>query len=514
MKNYQEVKKPIACRFVFKRKRGANRSITKFKARLVAKGFRQIKGTNFFETYSPVAKMSTLRIIIAIAAINGLYLHQIDFSTAYINADLEETIYMTPPPNMQLEKGYSLRLLKSIYGLKQAGLNWHLCISKFLMELGFHQCVSDTCTFVRDVNTESFVIIVLYVDDLIIGSKDLNVIKDLKRKIAQKYEIEDLNELEYYLGINIKRIEDGYVMSQKTYIEKLIAKHRLELAVNTSSPLPTTFKYDPDEINHLKPSQLQYVVNFPTRQIVGELNHIAIATRPDIAFAVNYIARFQDSPNLSTCKALRHILKFLNSTKDHHLKFSGRVNSLVGYSDADWAGDPINRKSTSGYIFYLGNSPISWQSRLQPTVALSTTEAEYIALTAASQEAIWIRSLLREWGLTMNMPTTIWSDNTGAIQITYSPTNHRRTKHIDIKFHYIRNLVKSNKIVVDKIHTSEMLADVLTKNVSTQVQLNLRDGLMGKGEIKPSPKRQRIYKKVLESVAKLKVRSHTPSNHL
>ena len=176
------------------------------------------------------------------------------------------------------------------------------------------------------------------------------------------------------------------------------------------------------------------------------------------------------------------------------LTFSGNKISLVGYSDADWAGDPSSRRSTTGFIFYLGNSPISWQSKIQTTVALSTTEAEYIALSSTTQEAIWLRSLLREWGFKMNMPTTLWSDNNGAIQLTYNPIHHKRTKHIEIKYHFIRDKVKSNDIVVDKVHTSEMLAGILTKNTSTQTQSTLRQRLMGQGEpIHPSPKRIRIY---------------------
>jgi hypothetical protein len=198
------------------------------------------------------------------------------------------------------------------------------------------------------------------------------------------------------------------------------------------------------------------------------------------------------------------VLKYLKTTLDVNLKYSGSVNSLVGYSDSDWAGDIITRRSTSGYIFYLGNSPIIWQSKIQPIVALSSTEAEYMALTNATQEALWIRSLLKEFGFSMNMPTTLWCDNKGAIDLTYNPIHHKRTKHIDIRFHFIRQVVQEGQVVIDKIHTSDMLADLLTKIVTPQVLRSLLPHLMGYSTIKPSPRRLRPYNIVLNRRKKVK----------
>lgn len=261
--------------------------------------------------------------------------------------------------------------------------------------------------------------------------------------------------------------------------------------------------------------QAKYVQSFPVRELIGAMSYIALSTRPDISYSISLLARFQDKPTLKLCQAINHLLKYLNTTKHYSLKFSGNINSLIGYSDADWGGDLINRKSTSAFVFFFGNCTVSWQSRLQPTVALSTVEAEYLALTSATQEAIWLRSLLQECGLTMNMPTTIWSDNNGAIQLTYNPTHHKRTKHIEIRFHFIREKVKNDQIVIDHIQTSEMIADPLTKNVQPRVLEHLIDKLLGNEKIKPSPKRIRIYQKLMnkENQGESEIRNITSSNH-
>lgn len=424
-------------------------------------------------------------------------------NVAYINAHLEEEIFMYPPPGMNIAKNQVLKLKKSIYGLKQAGLNWNLCITEFLLSKGFRQCVSDTCSFIKGSDLNSYIFILIYVDDIIIGSRNQSMIQSTKETIAKRFDIEDLGRLNYYLGINFSWESSSIFMSQKTYIEKLTKKHHVEHEHTTTTPLPITFKYDPLELERMNAKQKLYVSKFPVREIIGAVSYVALCTRPDVAFAISYLARYQENPTLTLCKAIKHLLKYLNTTKQYRLRFNGNINSLVGFCDADWAADPTNRKSTTGYIFYLASSPISWQSRLQPTVALSTVESEYMALTSAAQEAIWIRSILKEWGLKMLMPTTIWCDNQGAIQLTYNPTHHKRTKHIEVKFHFIREQVKSNQLIIDHIPTERMLADVLTKNFTARVKDNLIYDLLGNGQadiIHPTPKRERIYKKVLEQI--------------
>lgn len=483
----------VGSKYVCRIKLDPDGSIAKYKVRLVAQGFTQMEGINFYDTYSPVAKLSTIRAVIALAAINNLSLHHIDVNTAYINAPLDEEIFMRPPKDFKLGRHKALKLSKSIYGLKQAGLNWYNCISSYLLEIGFQKCLSDYCVFIQDKGFDSCVIVIIYVDDMILASSLEAQIQRIKQQISAKFEIDDLGELKYYLGINIEKSIDSIRLNQHSYISKLVEKYQLGESRNVSTPLPTNFNFDPNENLNLNSEEKLYVENFPTRELIGALNYIAICSRPDISFAVSVLARYQDFPNISTCTAIKHLLKYLNSTKDLSLTFSGKVNGLVGFSDSDWASDHITRKSTSGFVFFLGNSPISWQSKLQPTVALSSTEAEYISASVATQEALWIRSLLREWGLSMSMPTTIWCDNKGAIQIAQCPINNKRTKHVDIRFHHIRDHVEKGDIVVDHIPTENMPADLLTKNRANLEKL--RGKLFGGSQIDPSNKRLRIYYK-------------------
>ena len=490
----------VGSRYICKVKIDDEGNVDKYKVRLVAQGFSQVEGVNYYETYSPVVKMPTIRIFFAIVAINDLLCHQLDVKTAYINADLDETIFMRAPDDFNLPPGYALKLNKSIYGLKQSGLNWHMCVSKFLINIGFSKLLSDSCIFVMNHGGEDLFMVILYVDDMLLASRKLDKILTLKRKIQERFDIEDLGEVKFYLGLKINRDYQNKIIyvNQKHYILRLLKKYDLENCREVQTTLPRDFKFDVEEIENLSHDQIRYIREFPVREIIGALNYLAVCTRPDITSALNIISRYQDKANLTICQGCIHILKYLKTTMDLSLKYSGKVNSLVGFSDSDWAGDLITRRSTSGYIFYFGNSPIIWQSKLQPIVALSSTEAEYMALTNATQEALWIRSLLKEFGFSMNMPTTVWCDNKGAIDLTYNPIHHKRTKHIDLRYHFIRQIVQEGHVVIDTIDSSEMLADLLAKIVTPQVSGLLLTQLMGHTTIKPSPKRLRPYTMIMK----------------
>jgi len=276
-------------------------------------------------------------------------------------------------------------------------------------------------------------------------------------------------------------------MNQSGYIEKITEKFQIKPQSSISSPLPSNFNYNPDEYQTLSDDEKSYVQNFPARQLIGAANFISICTRPDISFAISLLSRFQDKVNLTVAKGIIHLMKYLWNTRERKIIFSGDCVSLVGYSDSDWAGDTNSMKSTTGYVLFIGNSPILWQSKLQPIVALSSTEAEYIALSSTAQETSWIKSLLKEWGYKMAIPTTLYCDNQGAIQLTTNKTQRKRTRHVEIKYHHVRNLEQIGEIVVSKIHTSAMIADLLTKVSSANN--HLKNALMGFGEILPCEER-------------------------
>ena len=472
----------IRGKFVFRVK--VKRDEVTFKARLVAQGFSQVEGKDYNETYSPVAKATSMRTVIALATILGLELHQVDFSTAYINADLQEEIYMYPPAGLNVPNGKVLRLLKSIYGLKQSGLNWYKCCTNYLLDCGFTRLVSDPCIFTKSINGRP-IILAVYVDDIIIAGKSRTDIIQIKNSLAEKFDIHDLGLLDYYLGIFVKQdIQNRTTtLNQSQYIRNLLHRFNMEDCKPRSHPMTTNFHIDILEKKQLSQENQEFVQNFPYKELIGSLMYIAVCTRPDIAYAVNTLARFSTNPNLTTCKAALNILRYLKGTIDQGLQYSGKSVTLTGFADSDWARCNLTRRSTTAFCFFIGNCLISWQSRLQTTVALSSTEAEYMALSTACQEAIWLRSLLSELGFHMPYSTTIWCDNKGAIQLCLNPVHHRRTKHIAIRYHFIREQVASHSIIVDYMPTNEMLADILTKPLTSNTFHRLRDSLMGGGGI-------------------------------
>ena len=260
--------------FIFKVKRNKYGIPIKYKARLVAKGDSQIFGIDFWETYSPVARLATLRTLLGVAAIEKMMIHQLDVNSAYINADLSEIIFMSPPPNLNIQGNHILKLKKSLYGLKQAGLNWYRCISEFLMSIGFQICSTDNCTFVKNQHTDNIIIIIIYVDDILVSAKELHLITQTKDFIKARFQIEDFGEINYYLGISIHRdrFSGNYFMSQKSYIETLCKKFNIRQNPSYQTPLPLQFQYDHNEFQGLSTEEKEYVKNFPIRQLIGAIN--------------------------------------------------------------------------------------------------------------------------------------------------------------------------------------------------------------------------------------------------
>ena len=395
-------RKCVKSKFIFKVKRDHLGRIKKYKARLVAKGFTQKKGIDFNETYSPVAKGVSFRLALALALQNESRIAQLDVETAFPYADLEEEVYMSAPDGLELPQGYCLKLTKSLYGLKQAPRNWNEHLKTSILGLGYQQSALDNCIYFRR-DGDQLHIILIYVDDIIVVSSSAEEIQSVVESFKKEYAMQDLGDLKHYLGITIERQEKGFKVHQKAYAEAVIDrfKHLLpKSGRRVKTPLPPGVKLTKASKATETEKQREYAEAFPYQPVVGALMYLAVNTRIDMAFAVNQLSRFNSCPTYEACRAAVHTLRYLNETQDYGLIFPNHSKEgLVAYSDADWAGDMDTSRSTTGYVVYLWGAPIAWQSRLQPTVASSTTESEYMAAYAAIQEIVWIRGVMSELGL-------------------------------------------------------------------------------------------------------------------
>ena len=477
----------IKSKYVYKLKKDWTGKVTKRKSRLVVQGFLQREGVDYGETYAPVAKAATFRLMLALTKAKKLHLHQLDVDSAFPYADLAEDVFMTPPPGMEIDEGFCLKLLKSLYGLKQAPRNWHKLVVELIKSMGFKQCVLDNCLFVKHIGEEIY-LISLYVDDILIAGTDLNEVARIKQQFTDRFEMKDMGELNYYLGMKITRSDDYIKLDQAGYLRDVLEKYGYllrgleEKKVNT--PMERELKLRKFEKDSMTPSQREYVSKFPYQNLVGALLYLAINTRPDISYAVGVLARFNTYPNFRACKALIRVLLYLKGTPDVGIQFTGDLLDLFGYSDADWAGDLDSRRSTTGYVVYAAGGPIAWQSRLQTTVAVSTMEAEYMAAFGAIQELIWIKGVLSEIGIQLVDPITLLMDAKSAIALAKNPMHHKRSKHIDIKYHWLREHTYENGTIdLEHCSTEDMVTDMMTKALGFDLHARHAKNSTGYGDV-------------------------------
>jgi hypothetical protein len=457
----------VSCKWVFKTKLGSDGHIERYKARLVARGFTQVEGVDYQETYSPVVKMTSIRILLSIVAIFDLELHQMDVKTAFLNGKLDEEIYMQQPEGFTDNTQLVCKLHKTLYGLKQSPRVWYQTIDAFFQKLGYKRIESDYGLYVLWTD-EVKCIISLYVDDLLLACNNVSHLSTLKEKLNKEYDMKDLGEASYILGIKVIRNRSaGHIyLSQENYIDQVLTKFRMDQCNPVSTPVDSNFRYVNDEESPPVDSKLY-------QRGVGSLMYAMTCTRPDLAFAVSLVSRFAANPKEIHWSMLKRILKYLKGTKNCCLRLGRAQNqgpqnlplTLKGYADADWGSDTQTRKSTTGYLFFLGDGAISWCSKRQATVALSTAEAEYMASSAACQEILWLKSLLDQIGFKLTPDLILFNDNQSAIALSKNPGNHNRTKHIDMRYHFIREAVAMDKIKIKYCSTKFMLADILTKGM-------------------------------------------------
>jgi hypothetical protein len=467
-------KKTVGGRWVYSIKDGPDGSQI-FKARFVAKGFTQVKDVDYFDTFSPTVKMTSIRAFMQIAAEYGLSLSQMDVKTAFLNAPIDCEIYVEQPRGYESPGGLVCKLKKSLYGLKQSGRNWNNTLHEFFTQNALIQSDVDPCIYFQRCDDEFLAIVAVWVDDLIIGARDRNLLNELKAVLKNRFRMKDLGPLTYFLGIEFVQEAESINMSQSHYTKKLL----LKFGMADSRPRSTPCEAKPDVVTGTH----EPLKNVKYREVVGSLIYLMTCTRPDISWTVTRLSQKLENPGTAEWIMVKHVLQYLKGTVNNGLLYqkSARGLSLVGYSDSDWASCIESRRSTTGYYFALNSSgpPVSWKSRKQQTVALSTCEAEYMALTECVQEASFLQMLLSDL-IPISLPIPIYGDNNGALCLVKNPIVSNRTKHIDIKHHYIREKCLSNFISVSHVSTSDNVADVFTKPMLKNKLNHFKKMLFGK----------------------------------
>lgn len=467
---YQDQENIVDSKWVFKTKYKSDGSIERRKARLVAKGFQQTAGIDYEETFSPVVKASTVRVILSIAVHLNWEVRQLDINNAFLNGYLKETVFMHQPEGFvdPTKPNHICKLSKAIYGLKQAPRAWFDSLKTALLNWGFQNTKSDPSLFLLK-GKDHITFLLIYVDDIIVTGSSNNFLQAFIKQLNDVFSLKDLGRLHYFLGIEVQRDASGMYLKQSKYIGDLLKKFKMENA----SPCPTpmiTGRHFTVEGEKLKD---------PTvfRQAIGGLQYLT-HTRPDIAFSVNKLSQYMSSPTTDHWQGIKRILRYLQGTINYcmHIKPSTDLD-ITGFSDADWATSIDDRKSMAGQCVFLGETLISWSSRKQKVVSRSSTESEYRALADLAAEIAWIRSLLFELKLPLPRKPILWCDNLSAKALASNPVLHARSKHIEIDVHYIRDQVLQNKVVVAYVPTTDQIADCLTKPLSHTRFSQLRDKL-------------------------------------
>ncbi|KAM5585973.1 hypothetical protein ABKV19_005070 [Rosa sericea] len=468
-------KRPVGCKWVYTIKHDSDGSVSRYKARLVAKGFTQTYGVDYDETFAPVAKINTIRVLLSLAANLDWPLKQLDVKNAFLHGDLAEEVYMSLPPGYETADKTNVvcRLKKSLYGLKQSPRAWFGRFTQAMKRFGYKQSNSDHTLFLKHQKGKVTALII-YVDDMVITGDDREEIRRLQQQLASEFEMKDLGDLRYFLGIEVARGSSSIFLCQRKNVLDLLS----ETGMLDCRPADT-----PIEQNH---RLAEYPDQIPTdraryQRLVGRLIYLG-HTRPDLAYAVSVVSQFMHNPSEDHMDAVVRILRYLKRAPGKGLMFSKyHYLEVSGYTDADWAGCITDRRSTSGYFTFIGGNLVTWKSKKQKVVARSSAEAEYRGMTHGVCELLWLRNLLRDLGFKPKRAMELFCDNKAAIEISHNPVQHDRTKHVEVDRHFIKEKLDANLIAFPFVPTEEQLADVLTKGVSVKAfhdsldKLGIRD---------------------------------------
>lgn len=456
-------RKALQSKWVFKVKRDGNGNVDRYKARLVIKGFQQRKGLDFSEVFSPVVSKPAIRVILTVAAIKDLEIEQLDVKTAFLNATINEEIYMAVPEGVVEPPGKVLRLKKSLYGLKQAPRMWNKLLTGVLTKEIGCECTAVDESVLTCKRGNSVCYICVYVDDIILATSDHELLKVLIKELCGKFKARHLGPASLFCGMVITRNREKRILylSESQKVDNLLQTYGMEQAKEARVPLGVP-------LSELKGVDDEAIVT-QYQQLVGQLLYISTTVRPDIAHAAATLSRYMSKPSLTHWNAAKSVLRYLKKTRDYALCL-GQLNDesdeefeIIGFCDADYATDVDTRRSRTGYLFLLNGSLITWYSKLQKTVACSTAEAEYMAASACVKEALWLRNFLgsllyKQWN-----GIQIFSDNQACLKMLQDLNSVTRTKHIDVHHHFVRERCMRGEVKFDYCKSEDMLADYLTK---------------------------------------------------
>ncbi|KAI5349042.1 hypothetical protein L3X38_001929 [Prunus dulcis] len=463
----------IGVKWVYKTKLNLDGSIQKHKARLVVKGYAQKPGIDFNETFAPVARVDTIRTLIALAAQKGWKLYQLDVKSAFLNGVLKEEVYVDQSDGFVTtnyeDKVYKLK--KALYGLKQAPRAWYEEINAYLVSCGYVRSTSEATLYCKTKEDSGTLIVSIYVDDIVYTGSSEELIDEFKTEMMRRYEMTDLGLLYHFLGMAVIQTESCIFINQKKYALTLLDKFGLKQCKPVSTPLVATEKLCKDDGSD-PADESEY------RKIVGSLLYLT-ATRPDIMFAASLLARFMHCPTKKHYGMAKRVLRYIQGTIDFGIEYQkGKEAILIGYCDSDWGGSQDDMRSTSGYAFSFGSGVFSWASVKQHSVALSTAEAEYVSASEATTQAIWLRFVLEDFGELQTDATPLMVDNTSAIAMTRNPVFHQKTKHINRRYHFIRDALQDGVVDLRYCRSEEQVADIFTKALSKD-RFNYLRGLLG-----------------------------------